>query len=72
MAKDFTKYSIEGIAENLGKSKLAYAIIENYVSKNSVDFAVLIAAFPDKCQGCLLYTSPSPRDRQKSRMPSSA
>ena len=30
----------------------------------------------DVCQGasttCLLYTSPSPRDRQKSRMPSSA
>ena len=25
-----------------------------------------------KCHGCLLYTSPSPRDRQKSRMPSSA
>ena len=24
------------------------------------------------CIGCLLYTSPSPRDRQKSRMPSSA
>ena len=23
-------------------------------------------------QSCLLYTSPSPRDRQKSRMPSSA
>ena len=23
-------------------------------------------------QACLLYTSPSPRDRQKSRMPSSA
>ena len=27
-------------------------------------------ALPDKT--CLLYTSPSPRDRQKSRMPSSA
>ena len=27
-------------------------------------------AFGD--MGCLLYTSPSPRDRQKSRMPSSA
>ena len=26
----------------------------------------------DKVQTCLLYTSPSPRDRQKSRMPSSA
>ena len=24
------------------------------------------------CTICLLYTSPSPRDRQKSRMPSSA
>ena len=26
----------------------------------------------DQGDGCLLYTSPSPRDRQKSRMPSSA
>ena len=26
----------------------------------------------EKYSGCLLYTSPSPRDRQKSRMPSSA
>lgn len=51
MAKDFTKYAIEGVAENLGKSKLALAIIENYVSKNSVDFAILNAAFPDECQG---------------------
>ena len=26
----------------------------------------------EQIEGCLLYTSPSPRDRQKSRMPSSA
>ena len=26
----------------------------------------------EEALGCLLYTSPSPRDRQKSRMPSSA
>ena len=26
----------------------------------------------DKAQGCLLYTSPSPRDKRQSRMPSSA
>ena len=26
----------------------------------------------DQCGGCLLYTSPSPRDRTRSRMPSSA
>ena len=31
-------------------------------------FACLIA----QAWNCLLYTSPSPRDRQKSRMPSSA
>ena len=30
-----------------------------------------VAVF-DGVAGCLLYTSPSPRDRQKSRMPSSA
>ena len=30
------------------------------------------AAADVKAAGCLLYTSPSPRDRQKSRMPSSA
>ena len=28
--------------------------------------------FEDKCADCLLYTSPSPRDRTRSRMPSSA
>ena len=28
--------------------------------------------FPNTPNTCLLYTSPSPRDRQKSRMPSSA
>ena len=26
----------------------------------------------NKCNNCLLYTSPSPRDRTRSRMPSSA
>ena len=32
----------------------------------------LLSARSEMGQGCLLYTSPSPRDRQKSRMPSSA
>ena len=34
-------------------------------------FATIAALRPDD-YSCLLYTSPSPRDRQKSRMPSSA
>ena len=40
-----------------------------------IDFDVSITDFennPDVINICLLYTSPSPRDRQKSRMPSSA
>ena len=32
----------------------------------------LDAAFVQWCNSCLLYTSPSPRDRTRSRMPSSA
>ena len=38
------------------------------------DVALLERALPghDAVIHCLLYTSPSPRDRQKSRMPSSA
>ena len=32
----------------------------------------IIDTWSDIVGGCLLYTSPSPRDRQKSRMPSSA
>ena len=33
---------------------------------------VVIQMDVDGREDCLLYTSPSPRDRQKSRMPSSA
>ena len=47
-------------------------------AKRMADFAIrlkekgnyVVADFI--CPTCLLYTSPSPRDRQKSRMPSSA
>ena len=38
----------------------------------SVQRAKRLLAEISKYQNCLLYTSPSPRDRQKSRMPSSA
>ena len=31
-----------------------------------------LSRYPNTPNTCLLYTSPSPRDRQKSRMPSSA
>ena len=38
---------------------------------NSLTFPGKAHTFP-QYNACLLYTSPSPRDRQKSRMPSSA
>ena len=42
-----------------------------YEKKNDNDFYEG-QDFDDECYGCLLYTSPSPRDRTRSRMPSSA
>ena len=39
---------------------------------NSIVVDILMAILEPLVKSCLLYTSPSPRDRQKSRMPSSA
>ena len=39
---------------------------------NSSKISVSAQPFKVEDDTCLLYTSPSPRDRQKSRMPSSA
>jgi hypothetical protein len=33
MAKDFTKYSIAGVAQGLGKERLVQKIIEDYIKK---------------------------------------
>ena len=41
-------------------------------SKGASDADIVNAIYYAANNGCLLYTSPSPRDRQKSRMPSSA
>ena len=38
----------------------------------SIFVGILVATYSTLFVACLLYTSPSPRDRQKSRMPSSA
>ena len=68
------KIAVITSGENVAKAKLAGAdlfgeedLVES-INKGNMDFDLLIAT-PDIC---LLYTSPSPRDRQKSRMPSSA
>ena len=53
-------------------------VLENYVGSGfkGLVFAALVAAIGSSVSSmvnsCLLYTSPSPRDRTRSRMPSSA
>ena len=49
------------------------ALTKKIYSKLSTWQKVQVARHPNRPHTlCLLYTSPSPRDRQKSRMPSSA
>ena len=56
------------------KNKLYDAIDEASDERKKKKYAreYMIRKYFDKVGICLLYTSPSPRDRQKSRMPSSA
>jgi len=43
-----------------------------YGKVNTSNAAELMKCCRPELNGCLLYTSPSPRDRTRSRMPSSA
>ena len=69
-----------GFAEYLSQISSGVAMGQNEVvrpyefnlTKEAAEFALTPAVTDCINTGCLLYTSPSPRDRQKSRMPSSA
>ena len=50
----------------------AAAVAMPYVKANAATTLKMQAAWPSGANICLLYTSPSPRDRTRSRMPSSA
>ena len=52
------------------RDKVQEAIADADVYMGWMDRDIYLAAKKLKC--CLLYTSPSPRDRTRSRMPSSA
>ena len=59
-------------------SLICYLKVDRYgrvlvYALNQIDQRYLGEVEPSELfEGCLLYTSPSPRDRQRSRMPSSA
>ena len=54
------------------KNNVGYVWINRPDKKNALDADVWFGLPEVINELCLLYTSPSPRDRQKSRMPSSA
>ena len=63
------KKLFQGISFELLKGKALHIQGENGSGKTTL---LRMVCGLTKPTNCLLYTSPSPRDRQKSRMPSSA
>ena len=55
----------------LNRSQLRFTIVTTLFDEIAKELKLSITS-TELTQACLLYTSPSPRDRQKSRMPSSA
>ena len=62
-------FIIGGDAEVPPHYQYALPFMKDFLEAKPGVSTIGFGAYPD---GCLLYTSPSPRDRQKSRMPSSA
>ena len=66
---------------NLGVDSTFFSVVPNnslgksavrWLRSNDVHCTPVILTSPEETPTCLLYTSPSPRDRTRSRMPSSA
>jgi hypothetical protein len=53
MSKNYTKYTVTGIGENLNKRKLVLEIVKDYAAKNNPSFEELQKVFPDEIQGSL-------------------
>jgi antitoxin component YwqK of YwqJK toxin-antitoxin module len=51
MARDYTKYNLEGLGENLNKRQLVYTIVKDFIEKNNPTLESLLTTFPDELQG---------------------
>ena len=74
LTQQYVKITLQENALRKGdKVAAGAATAKSYTRKlQELKYAVTLEKNLTKNQICLLYTSPSPRDRQKSRMPSSA
>ena len=68
--KNLTKLYLETLLT--GKAHSNNSLVEIHSGAGGVESQDWVAILFRMYNSCLLYTSPSPRDRQKSRMPSSA
>ena len=67
----------ESVLDNLASAKTGWAVANRKESHEQLEVAEQkfnrkLALYEADKQVCLLYTSPSPRDKRQSRMPSSA
>ena len=51
MARDYTKYNVSGLGENLNKRQLVFQIVKDYIEKKNPSFDELTAVFKDEIQG---------------------
>ena len=77
-ASDLFKGSSSDVTQNTRvfvaghRGMVGAAIVRQLESENQVEIHTRSRQELDLRDSCLLYTSPSPRDRTRSRMPSSA
>ncbi|MGK0389274.1 MAG: hypothetical protein ACI94Y_002014, partial [Maribacter sp.] len=51
MARDYTKYTVEGLGEKLNKRQLVFTIVKDWASKNKPSLEDIQATFPEETQG---------------------
>ena len=64
--------SLGQVSQILQQNDADYSDLEQLKENDQIAYAVKVAEKTENTKNCLLYTSPSPRDRTRSRMPSSA
>ena len=72
MPKEFPKFTLEEIHSwsELSFQEIASKVLYPYVDEEIEEH--VFNELVEEAYSCLLYTSPSPRDKRQSRMPSSA